>query len=81
MTPCKRSKGRQNICQPETRTSEVRSDALLACPFCERGVELNHCACAYEVRCNPCDLIFPVHGCIDKDALVKRGNTRHANCR
>lgn len=30
MTPCKRSKKGQNICQPETRPSEVRSDALLA---------------------------------------------------
>jgi len=30
MTPCKRSKAGQNICTPETRPSEVRSDALLA---------------------------------------------------
>ena len=30
MTPCKRSKAGQNICTPETRPTDVRSDALLA---------------------------------------------------
>jgi hypothetical protein len=59
--------------------SLVRSDALLACPFCGRQVHMHRCAMCYEIRCEPCDLIFPVHGSMDKAELAKAWNTRHAN--
>ena len=41
MTPCKRSKAGQNICAPETRPSEVRSDALFSAAM--RVVDASRC--------------------------------------
>ena len=55
------------------------SQELLPCPFCGGEVKSVYCSCAHEVRCKPCDLIFPIHGCENKMELAKKWNTRWAD--
>jgi len=57
----------------------IESTQLLGCPFCGKPVEMRYTACAYEIRCEPCDLMFPTHGCMHKFKLIELWNHRQPN--
>ena len=61
----------QTQAHPETRPSEVRSDALFApCPFCGRRVGYISSHDGYRVACDPCDIYGP-RGVDYQDARTK----------
>jgi hypothetical protein len=57
----------------------IESTQLLGCPFCGKPVEMRYTARAYEIWCEPCDLIFPTHGCVHKFKLIELWNHRQPN--
>ena len=64
----------------ETRPSEVRSDALLGCPFCgTTDVQMKTSKVVFWVQCNNTECFCSMGGERTEKDAVKAWNTRQSN--
>ena len=70
----------QTQTQPETRPSEVRSDALLGCPFCgTTDVQMRTSKVVFWVQCNNTECFCSMGGERTEEDAVKAWNRRQPN--
>jgi len=66
--------------ETETRHSEVRSDALLGCPFCgTTHVQMKSSKVVFCVQCNNTDCFCSMGGERTEEDAVKAWNRRQPN--